>query len=133
MVFCCCEPLLCAKILTGTEIVVIVINLILNIIFDFWIPIIVIRFIILVCLCVEMFGILKNNFGLVTFSCIFRVLQVIAYVLYCIYWIYLFLSAGVVVNFYYYIYFALSVLQLGYAIYRTVMQFVLKSKIKNLL
>ena len=146
MVFCCSEPLRCAKILTGGEIVVMSLDLIMNLIvmllylLEGWIFVIfiVIKFIILVCLCVEIIGIIKKNYGVATFSCVFRVLQVIAYVLWCIFFIFLFIwfgddlfQRGGDESLLAVILFSLAILQLGYAIYRTVMQFKLKSMIKN--
>ena len=101
MAFCCSFK--CAFILTGGEIILMVLILILNLNFlskfpenfEFWMTFVVIRSIIIVCLYVEMFGIIRTNYGVAIFSCVFRVLQVIAYVIYCLICFYLMIIGAV--------------------------------------
>ena len=44
----------------------------------------IVGLLVFLCLALEMFGIIKRNYGLLVFSCVFRILQVIAMVILCI-------------------------------------------------
>ena len=44
----------------------------------------VVGLLVFLCLALEMFGIIKRNYGVLVFSCVFRILQVIGSVILCI-------------------------------------------------
>ena len=92
-----------------------------------------------------MFGIIKRNYGLLIFSCVFRILQVIEKVILGILIIvtianlksysygngYGYGNISSLVEFYLWIVLSLYIVSLVLAIYKTIMQFKLKGMVKN--
>ena len=108
----------------------------------FYLIIGVVELLVLLCLALELFGIIKRNYDLLIFSCVFRILQVIEKVILGILIIVTIANLSQPYNYNGYGYGNISswvevylwimyIVSIVLAIYKTIMQFKLKGMVKN--